>query len=49
MPRNYDITRDGSRFVIVVAAGDSAIGTSSERMQVVLNWFEEVKQRVPTD
>ena len=47
MPRNYDITRDGSRFVIVVPADDSITGTSGQRLQVVLNWFEEVKQRVP--
>jgi len=47
-PRNYDITRDGSRFVIVVPADDSITSTSGQRLQVVLNWFEEIKQRVPS-
>ena len=49
LPRNYDIARDGSRFIIVVAADDAVTGTNAERMQVVLNWFEEIKQRVPTE
>ena len=47
MPRNYDIARDGSRFVIVINADDVATGTNSLRL--VLNWFEELKQRVPSN
>ena len=38
---NYDVTRDGQRFVMV--KDESSAG----RLNVVLNWFEELKARVP--
>jgi hypothetical protein len=47
--RNHDITFDGTRFLGVVAAGQSASGApAAPQIQVVLNWLEELKQRVPT-
>ena len=47
--RNYDITRDGKRFLGVVAAGQTESGApAAPQIQVVLNWFEELKARVPT-
>ena len=48
--RNNDITRDGKRFLGVVAAGqNSASGApAAPQIQVVLNWFEELKALVPT-
>jgi Tol biopolymer transport system component len=47
--RNNDITRDGKRFLGVVAAGQTASGApAAPQIQVVLNWFEELKARVPT-
>jgi serine/threonine-protein kinase len=48
--RSYDITLDGKRFLGVVAAGQSSTsGTpAAPQIQVVLNWFEELKARVPT-
>ncbi len=48
--RENDITRDGKQFVAVIAAGtrQSASVPSESQLQVVLNWFEELKQRVPT-
>jgi serine/threonine-protein kinase len=47
-PRNYDVTPDG-RFLGVVAAGQTQpAGSTAPQIQVVLNWFEELKQRVPT-
>jgi len=47
--RNNDITHDGKRFLGVVAAGQIASGTpAAPQIQVVLNWFEELKARVPT-
>ena len=47
--RNYDITLDGKRFLGVVAAGQTASGApAAPQIQVVLNWFEELKARVPT-
>jgi Tol biopolymer transport system component len=46
--RNYDITRDG-KFLGVVAAGQTGSGApAAPQIQVVLNWFEELKARVPT-
>jgi eukaryotic-like serine/threonine-protein kinase len=46
--RNFDIMPDGKRFVGTVDAQRSKAGASAaERIQVVLNWSEELKQRVP--
>jgi Tol biopolymer transport system component len=46
--RNNDITSDGKRFLGVVAAGQTASGApAAPQIQVVLNWFEELKARVP--
>ena len=39
---NYDISTDGQRFVMV--KDDS----SSGRLSIVINWFEELKRLVPT-
>jgi Tol biopolymer transport system component len=47
--RNFDITPDG-RFIGVPITGalDSQTGTlTNPQIQVVLHWFEELKQRVP--
>ena len=48
--RNYDITLDGKRFLGVVAAGQNTASGAPEapQIQVVLNWFEELKALVPT-
>ena len=48
--RNHDITRDGKRFLGVVPAGQSSTSgaPAASQIQVVLNWFEELKARVPT-
>jgi hypothetical protein len=40
---NYDVSPDGARFVMV--KDDSASG----RVNVVLNWVEELKRLVPTN
>ncbi len=47
--RNFDMLPDGKHFIGVVSAGQAqASGTSSApQIQVVLNWFEDVKQRAP--
>jgi hypothetical protein len=43
---NYDIAPDGQRFLMVKPSGqDQAEPT---QFNVVLNWFEELKQKVPT-
>jgi len=42
----YDISPDGNRF-LMMREGDLPTGQS--QINVVLNWFEELKQLVPTD
>jgi len=42
---NYDVTPDGQRFLMVRSAGRSTPG----QINVVLNWFEELKRLVPTN
>ena len=41
---NYDVTPDGQRFVMVRAAQ----GSDQAQINVVLNWFEELKRLAPT-
>ena len=40
---NYDVTPDGQRFLMVKPNEQAAT-----QIHVVLNWFEELKRRVPT-
>src|SRR5262249_22704144 len=44
-PRAYDRTADGERFVFFTQTG---AGGFSQHIQVVLNWTEALKTRVPT-
>jgi eukaryotic-like serine/threonine-protein kinase len=41
----YDVSPDGQRFLMVKATEQAAAAT---QINVVLNWFEELKQKVPT-
>jgi serine/threonine-protein kinase len=41
--RNYDVTPDGRRFLMVMDAQPEAV----TQIRVVLNWFEELEQLVP--
>jgi len=47
--RPYDITPDGQRFLMVFPAdqADSVAESADEQINIVLNWFEELKERVP--
>jgi hypothetical protein len=46
-PRTFDITPDG-KFVGVITSGSSQTQAGAPpQIQVVLNWFEELKTRVP--
>ena len=47
--RDYDITLDGQRFLMVFPAdqADSVTETVDDQINIVLNWFEELKERVP--
>jgi hypothetical protein len=40
----YDVALDGQRFLMVK---ESEQGTVHTHVNVVLNWFEELRQRVP--
>ena len=46
--RTYDVSRNGQRFLMIknTTAGDQTSTLAS--MVVVLNWFEELKRKVPT-
>jgi Tol biopolymer transport system component len=44
---NYDVTPDGQRFLMLKATG--AQEDAPTQINVVLNWFEELKRRVPTN
>jgi serine/threonine-protein kinase len=52
--RTYDVTRDGQKFLMIkdaakpAAAQTPAGAEAPTNMVVVLNWSEELKQRVPT-
>lgn len=43
---NYDIAPDGQHFVVVEEQRQN--DPAGARLQVVLNWFDELKARVPT-
>jgi serine/threonine-protein kinase len=50
LARNYDIMPDGKQFVVTTPASvtsDSNV-SSTRQINVVLNWFTELQQRVPT-
>jgi serine/threonine-protein kinase len=47
--RSHDVTPDGKRFIGVVVSSDTlAETTPNAEIRVVLNWFEELKARVPS-
>ena len=46
--RAYDITPDGQRFLMIFPLGDADLTEfSTQRINIVQNWFEELKERVP--
>ena len=47
--RSHDISADGRRFIGLVnpSSAGSAGTTTAPQLQIVLNWFEDLKQRVP--
>jgi Tol biopolymer transport system component len=49
--RNYDVTPDGTQLLVVLPAASARTGSATrptQQINVVLNWFEELKARVPT-
>ena len=47
--RGYDITPDGTQFIFPIDVESEPITPPVRQLQVVLNWFEELKRLVPTD
>jgi eukaryotic-like serine/threonine-protein kinase len=46
---HWDISRDGKRFLMIKGPTlMTPTGGYGQRINIVLNWFEELKQRVPT-
>ncbi len=46
-PRQYEVSPDGQRFLMLKDSAQSDPGTTPASMVVVEHWFEELKQRVP--
>jgi len=49
---NWDIHPDGKRFLMIkppAAAGSESTSAGPRKINIVLNWFEELKDRVPVD
>jgi hypothetical protein len=44
--RNYDLTRDGRLLAVVAARSIDSEAARTPQLQVVLNWQEELKQRL---
>ncbi len=44
--RTYDVSTDGQRF-LTVKPGETDEDAQPLRINIVLNWFEELKERVP--
>jgi eukaryotic-like serine/threonine-protein kinase len=47
---NWDISPDGKRFLMIkppASAGAASAAAGPRKINVVVNWFEELKQRVP--
>ena len=42
---NFDVSPDGQKFLMIKASDQESAPT---QINVVLNWFEELKQKVPT-
>ncbi len=47
---NFDVTADGQKFLVTVPVGTDETGGTAPgtRLNVVLNWFEELNRLVPT-
>ena len=45
--RDYDITPDGQHFLMIFPQETDSAGSLTQRINIVQNWFEELKERVP--
>jgi hypothetical protein len=46
--RNYDVSSDGQRFLMMKPVSVSGVATSGRNIEVVLNWSDELIRLVPT-
>ena len=46
-PRNYDVTPEGKFLIVLPASQGENTQAAGFQVNVVLNWLEELKQRVP--
>jgi hypothetical protein len=46
--RPFDISADGQRFLMIKEGAAAETRTRTAGMVLVLDWLEELKQRVPT-
>lgn len=49
---NWDIHPDGKRFLMIKKPGrevETDTSKANRKINVVLNWFEELKEKVPVD
>jgi Tol biopolymer transport system component len=45
---NYDVSPDGQRFLMLKPTEQEQAQAAPTQINVVMNWFEELKQKVPT-
>ena len=46
--RDFDVTSDGQRFLVAISPDQAATGEPVQsKINVVVNWFQELKERVP--
>ena len=45
--RDYDVTPDGERFLMVFPAEQAEGEPARPQINIIMNWFEELKERVP--
>jgi len=45
----WDISLDGKRFLMIKESEISTAAGPRPKINIVLNWFEELKERVPID
>jgi hypothetical protein len=46
--RNRDVDTSGKRFIVPVSASDTETGSTFAETRIVLNWFQELKERMPS-
>ncbi len=44
----YDVDSSGERLLMVLPVGQDSTADQTEQLHIVLNWFDELRSRVPT-